>query len=350
MSPGSGQSGGGGGSIYGGATSQTTTEGKTSVEMPVYDQNDAAPVNRLIIHLVEIFFAHLGCNYPFLRKNTFLQRVEEKLVEPILVDAVCSLAARFSDHPLLTGTHDPSYPKSDYGHVFAQRAKAAVVDTFPCPTVASVQACLLLAYEGFGPGQDSALWMYLGCAIRMVVDLGLQKLDGVKHQGQKDPGYRKSSNEMIHSDFPKGITAQEKEEVEQERIDTLWAVFMLDRVISSGTGRPVTLRDEDFELTFPTMTTNLESGWPNPFPALIQIIHLYGRVSDLLNNIRDVKDVTPKKIEGLAGMEKDLTQLYQRLDMRLTFNATNFQHYVKSGEGTNFILVCSPRLQIKHDH
>jgi len=62
-------------------------------------------------------------------------------------------------------------------------------------------------------------------------------------------------------------------------------------------------------------------------------------VSDLLNNIRDVKDMTPKKIEGLTGMEKDLTQFYQKLDMRLNFNAANFQHYVKTGEGTNFILV-----------
>lgn len=319
--------------------SQTGTEPRSSIEMPIYDPTDPLPVNRLIVHLVETFFAHLGCNYPFLRQKSFIQRVEEKSVEAILVDAVCGLAARFSDHPLLSGGHDSSYPKSDYGHVFAQRAKAAVVDTFPCPTVAAVQACLLLAYEGFGANQDSALWMYLGCAIRMAVDLGLQKLDGVKHQGQKDPGYHRSSNDMTQSDTPATISADEMKEVEQERTDTLWAVFMLDRVISSGTGRPATLRDEDFELTFPAITANTESGWPNPFPALIQIIHLYGRVSDLLNNIRDVKDVTPKKIEGLSGLEKDLTQLYQRLDPRLTFNAANFQHYVKAGEGTNFILV-----------
>jgi Fungal specific transcription factor domain len=308
--------------------------------MPIYDPTDPLPVNKLIIHLVETFFAHLGCNYPFLRQKSFIQRVEEKSVEAILVDAVCGLAARFSDHSLLTASHDTSYPKSDYGHIFAQRAKAAVVDTFPCPTVAAVQACLLLAYEGFGANQDSALWMYLGCAIRMAVDLGLQKLDGVKHQGQKDPGYYRSSNDMAQSDNPAPISAEEMKEVEQERTDTLWTVFMLDRVISSGTGRPATLRDEDFELTFPAIIANTESGWPNPFPALIPIIHLYGRVSDLLNNIRDVKDVTPKKIEGLSGLEKDLTQLYQRLDPRLTFNAANFQHYVKAGEGTNFILVC----------
>jgi hypothetical protein len=342
VSPGSGGHGGGGGSAYGGTPSQTGAETKSSVDMPIYDPTDPLPVNRLIIHLVEMFFAHLGCSYPFLRQKQFIQRVEEKAVEPILVDAVCALAARFSDHPLLTTPNESSYKKWEYGHTFAQRAKAAVVDTFPCPTVPAVQACLLLAYEGFGSAQDSALWMYLGCAIRMAVDLGLQKLDGVKHQGQKDPGYVALNAGSDPSDAPKTISAQERKEVEQERIDTLWAVFMLDRVISSGTGRPVTLKDEDFELTFPAVAATTEGGWPNPFPALIQIIHLYGRVSDLLNNIKDIKDVTPKKLEGLAAMEKDLTQLYQRLDSKLTFNAANFQHYCKSGDGTNFILVSYP--------
>jgi hypothetical protein len=312
-------------------------EARVAMDMPIFDPDDPSPVHRLIIHLVETFFAHLGCNYPFLQQQHFIQQVEEKAVDSILVDAVCALSARFSDHPLLAGAHSSSFPKSAYGTVFAQRAKSALVDHFPCPSVAATQACLLLAYEGFGANQDSALWMYLGCAIRFAVDLGLQKLDGVRHQDNVN--HRLSVDDAASSDHHETMTAQEKQAVEQERIDTIWAVFMLDRVISSGTGRPVTLKDEDFELSFPTITPDIRSGWPNPFPALIQIIHLYGRVSDLLNNIKDVQDVTPKKVEGLSGMEKDLTQLYQRLDPRLTFNAANFQHYVKSGEGTNFILV-----------
>ncbi|TVY20120.1 putative transcriptional regulatory protein [Lachnellula arida] len=330
MSPGSG------GSVYG--TPSHASDSKSAVDMPIYNQEDSLPVHRLIIHLVETFFAHMGSNYPFLRQEFFIQRVEERSAEPILVDAVCALAARFSDHPLLSASHDSSYPKSEYGHAFARRAKAAVVDTFPCPSIAAVQACLLLAYEGFGSNQDSALWMYLGCAIRMAVDLGLQKLDGVKYQGEKDPAAQRVSTGSFNSDPPAAISTRDKNRVEKERVDTLWAVFMLDRVISSGTGRPVTLRGKDFELSFPSLDS-FETGWPNPFPALIQITHLYGRVSDLLNNIRDVKDVTPKKIDGLTAMEKDLTLFYQKLDTRLIFNAANFQHYAKIGEGTNFILV-----------
>ena len=307
--------------------------------MPIYDQADELPINRLIIHLVETFFTHLGCNYPFLLRNDFIRRVEERSVEPILVDAICALAARFSDHLLLTAGYSRSHSKPDYGHAYAQRAKAAIVDTFPCPTVAAVQACLLLAYEGFGANQDSALWMYLGCAIRMAEDLGLQKLDGVKHQGQKDPVHRRLTIDDS-SDMPGAISAQEKFEIEQERSDTFWTVFMLDRVIAAGTGRTSTLKDQDLELSFPSMTRTLKDGAPDPFPALIQIIHLNGRVSDILNNIRSVQDVTPKRIEGLIVLEKELTRLYQKLDSRLTFNAVNFQNSVKSGSGINFILVC----------
>lgn len=324
------------------STGENTLEnGRGATELPIYDPNSSLPVSEFIIHLVETFFTHLGCNYPFLRRSAFIRDVEARSVEPILVNAVCALAARFSDHQLLTASHTPTFPKSEYGQVFAQHAKTAVVDTFPCPTVAAVQACLLLAYEGFGAGQDSALWMYLGCAIRMAVDLGLQKIDGVKHQGLKDPGYRSSISSHPSVGSPASISEQERREIEQERTDTIWTVFMLDRVISSGTGRPVTMKDDDLELSFPTVQASIERGWPSPFPALIQTIHLYGRVSDLLNSIKSVQDVTPKKIEALAGMEKDLTRLYQKLDQRLTFNAANFQYYCKSGEGTNFILVSS---------
>ena len=91
---------------------------------------------------------------------------------------MCALAARFSDLPFIGGSGDSPLPRSEYGNVFAQRAKAATVDTFPCPSVGAVQAFLLMAYEAFGANQDSALWMYLGLAIRMAVDLGLQKMVG----------------------------------------------------------------------------------------------------------------------------------------------------------------------------
>lgn len=318
-------------------SSPATSSEAILAEIPAYDPNSPIPVHSLVIHLVETFFQHVGCNYPFLKENKFMRLVKEKRAEPILVNAVCALAARFSDAPALTGG-DEKMPRTERGQVFAQRAKQATVDTFPCPSVSAVQACLLMAYESFGASQDSALWMYLGLAIRMAVDLGLQKRIGVQYQGDKDPTAvgHPSSPEDHRTD---SLSLEEQKEVEQERMDTFWAVFILDRIISSGTGRQVTLRDEDFELPLPEPSINSVTGWPTLFPTLVQIIHMYGRVSDVLNNIHDEKDLTEARWAKLTSMEQQLTLFYKDWDQRLQFNADNFKAYLGLGQGNIFILL-----------
>ncbi|KAG0158408.1 hypothetical protein PDIDSM_5922 [Penicillium digitatum] len=334
------------------------------VNLPFYDRDDTLPASNLVSHLCELFFAHLGCSFPFLQRERFLQDLNEKNVDTMLVDAVCSLAARFSTHPSLGPPQAPpidcSQPslddrKWDRGLPFGHRAMSALVDSLPCPTLSAAQACLLLAYEQFGSNRDSGLWMYLGISIRMAQDLGLQKFQGLKHSYGKTgvtpsevmTGHAEKMREEQYDDLEVHLTPNtapkplvEERARERERVDSFWSIFFLDRVISSGTGRPVTLRDEDIEICFPPQyESRLSNGWPAPFPPLIRIIHLYGRVTDLINGIQDVKLVTPDTLKTLAGMESDLTGIYQGLPPRLHFNAANFQAYVKAKEGTNFILL-----------
>ncbi|KAI8932608.1 hypothetical protein NX059_010107 [Plenodomus lindquistii] len=333
-------------------------EARTPLEIPVYDASAMSP-SPLITHLCKLFFVHLGCSFPFLQRDRFMRDLEEKQVDAILVDAVCALAARFSTHPMLVGTSDhhssassdtARTQPSEYGHAFAQRAKSAIPDAFPCPSVAVVQAALLLAYDEFGASRDSGLWMYLGIAIRMAQDLGMQTLQGLKYEGRNgptpnsiktDPQSVVSHPEQVqHSASDTSVEEQEQRAVERERLDTFWSIFFLDRVISSGTGRPVTLRDRDIEISFPSMDeVDSASGWPSPYPALIRIIHLYGRVTDLLNRVRDASDITTDLQTHLAALEDRLTLIYQNLSPKLHFNAVNFQQYVKIKQGTNFLLL-----------
>ncbi|KAF9887077.1 hypothetical protein FE257_010571 [Aspergillus nanangensis] len=344
------------------ADSRDTRDSNT---IPFYDRDDTLPVSNLVKHLCELFFVHLGCNFPFLQRERFLRDLRDKKVDTMLVDAVCALSARFSPHPLLSPLQAPSIDgsetqpdvrRSDRGQPFAHRAMSALVDSLSCPTLSVVQACLLLAYEEFGSNHDSGLWMYLGISIRMAQDLGMQKLQGLEFSyGQSGvtpnsvlTGQAAKLREDQYDEAPisqspttgSQDTSEQQRAWERERVDTFWSIFFLDRVISSGTGRPVTLRDEDIELCFPLQSeSTLPNGWPAPFPPLIRIIHLYGRVTDLINGIQDVKHVTPDTLKRLAGMESDLTGIYQRLSPRLHFNAANFQAYVKAKEGTNFILL-----------
>ncbi|KAJ5991878.1 hypothetical protein N7451_007602 [Penicillium sp. IBT 35674x] len=348
----------------GGPSAVDSRDSRDANTIPFYDRDDTPPVSNLVSHLCDLFFTHLGCNFPFLQRERFLQDLKEKKVDTMLVDAVCALAARFSPHPLLGPPQAPPIDRSqlppdikmwDRGLPFAHRAMSALVDSLSCPTLSAVQSCLLLAYEQFGSNHDSGLWMYLGISIRMAQDLGLQKHQGLKHNyGRKGvtpsevmTGQAGKLREDQYDDLdvyqsPKTLPPAYGTERarEKERVDTFWSIFFLDRVISSGTGRPVTLRDEDIELCFPLQSeSQLPNGWPAPFPPLIRVIHLYGRVTDLINGIQDVNHVTSDTLKRLAGMESDLTGIYQRLSPKLHFNAANFQAYVKAKEGTNFILL-----------
>ncbi|CAJ2512087.1 Uu.00g077120.m01.CDS01 [Anthostomella pinea] len=318
-------------------------------DMPLYDPTDENDVSPVILDLVDTFFLRLGSNYPFLRRDKFPSLVREKRVEPILVDAVCASAARFSDIPVFRRWNDGKLAKSEYGQVYAQRAKEKTVETFPCPSVAAVQACLLMAYVGFGADQDSALWMYLGVAIRMAVDLGLTKKDGVKYRNAKGHQYGNTWPERQASDDSTGdsqsagdedtLSPEEQKEFEQERVDTFWSLFFLDRAISSGTGRPVTLKDDDFDLELPKSSINSSSGWPDPYASLLRILHLYGRVSDVLNNISHPEDLTRDRLSKLVQLENELTNVHQKMDSRLRFDAKNFKAHVDNGQGTTFILL-----------
>lgn len=335
-----------------------TTASGVAEGIPFYDPNDTAPNNPLIAQLIETFFVHLGCNFPFLRRETFTRDVEEKRVDAILVDAVCAVAARFSNHPLLqttpTQVGEVNAPQNsrrcEYGTAFANRAKSQVVDTFACPNLATVQACILLAYVEFGSNRDSGLWMFLGIAIRMAQDLGLQKLEGTRGDANsrkerikmrsQSTGSEGERCEDGHGNKLEGESQEEgtkDEGAERERTDTFWAVIFLDRVISSGTGRPVTIRDKEVEIDLPIEEAC--SPYPPPFPALIRIVKLYGRITDLLNSINDVDTVASDTFSRLTGMEAELTKIYQRLSPNLHFNVPNFRHYSSINQSAVFLLL-----------
>lgn len=205
----------------------------------------------------------------------------------------------------------------------------------------------------------------------MAQDLGMHKLEGLRYEGHLGPTPETAKNgatgrmeEQRRAEKFRAFQArtysdpeqeQEIRRIEKELIDTFWAIFFLDRVVSFGTGRPVSLRDKDIEVSFPLQIEHeLENEWPDPFLALIRIVHLYGRVANVLNNIREVNQVTHDIMQQLVAAEDDLiemivrsnlaraniaTGIYQRLSPNLHFSALNFQHCFKRSQVTNFILL-----------
>lgn len=310
-------------------------------ELPSYD--DPTALHPLITSLVHTFFTHLGGNFPFLQREKVARMVETRKLESILVNVICALAARFSTNSFLAAAHHPKEPKWRYGRVFAARAKEQVTEYFIAPSIEGAQAMLLLAYEAFGADQDSALWHYEGLAIRMVIDLGLDKEKGIKIDRRPRRNYVLSEFEQ-HEPSPSdqgenSAAAEEPCTTEKERVDTLWAIFSLDRYISSGLGRPVTMRMDEFELELPKISSTITKGLAAPLPPLIHLMQMYGRVSDLLNSIKTEEDVTADTTAAISDLEGEMLLFYNSLDKGLEFTIENFVRYLKHGEGTNFIML-----------
>lgn len=332
-------------------------------ELPVYDPNDTAPNHPLTTHLVKTFFEYVGCSFPFLREDAFVQDVESKQVDSMLVDVVCAVAARFSEDPLL----DHTAPRSARGAPFASRSKALVMqeDTWACPNLAAVQTLLLLAYADFANGKDSGLWMLLGDAIRMAQDLGLHKLEGMRgEQSGRIKEERKAQEMSINmsqtsSEFPEDSTTRSSErpfrarklsandgednpedpddlpERLTERTDTFWCLYFLDRAISSGLGRPVTLRDEEIEIDMPYQ----DASNPQPFPALIRMVRLYGQTTDIVNKIKKPADGSSRQTRtNLLSMDSELSKITENMPEKLELKLPNFRRFSTCGQSANFVM------------
>ncbi len=301
-------------------------------EPPRYDLNDTGRLPPLIINLIELFFNHLATNFTFLRREKVLRMMEERTMLPILVNAICALSARFAEDPILISGRNPRTPKSGYGHYFAKRAKDLVPETFNIPTVQAAQAYLLLAYEAFGDNKDSGLWMYTGCAIRVVEDLGLDKQDGLKIEHRSQYYDAQNAEEQ-------DLTEEEKAELKKERVDTAWAIYALDRYISSGLGRSGTMKEDKFDLDQFEITYIQPANLPTPLPALMHVIQLYGKASELFNSIISKDDVTEDKIKRLSVVESEMMQYINNLEKPLQFNLERFRDYIRIGQGTNYIML-----------
>lgn len=138
-----------------------------------YDDGSDVPRSEILDHLYPIFFERMASNFPFLSLS-YLRELDraERVDGPLLINAVCALAARFTESHLIRPV-DVARSPATYGIPFADKAKSLLIPLLGYPSEATVGALLLLAYHEFGLNSEGALWMFAGMCTRMATDLGL---------------------------------------------------------------------------------------------------------------------------------------------------------------------------------
>lgn len=284
--------------------SSSVTRELFEINRPRYPRKD------ILEHLVSLFLTHFKPSWcPWMEDDELKNGVENGSMPAILANAVCAVAARFSNRPELR-----KVARKSSGDPFSEMAKILIIPLLSFPSIEVIEALILLSYAEFAAGSDSGLWMYVGMALRMAQDLGLQ-------------------HEVSIQSIPN--------EKHQEKARLLfWAVIGLDRITTFGTGRPVSIRESEIDIELPKLSEGSDMKDETVvFGHVIRILMLRGRMGELLN--RREREESPISAEttkrDLTRMWFELAQSYSDLPPNLHFNVQTFQKSAAHNQSPGFV-------------
>ncbi|KAL1701151.1 fungal-specific transcription factor domain-containing protein [Schizophyllum commune] len=282
----------------------------------IFDPN-GLPLPHIHIPLLDTYFRTMGRHFPSIDRKRMEERLETGTMSAFMLNCICAIAARFH-------TQNGESPTKACAP-FITKAQELLIPLLHLPTSDTVTGLLLLAWANYGQNSESGLWQYTGMAIRMALDLGLHE-----------------THELFES------TAH----IKRTRL-LFWNLFITDRIVSFSTGRPVSISEEIIEIPLPTdedmhpdsaRTTDpaayQEPVQPSPFPYLVRLMVLCGRIANALNGRRGRSRtlVGPTMNPGLLGdLQGQLVQFYEELPAGLKWSVEAFQHQEARGHGGVFL-------------
>ncbi|CAG8479569.1 5649_t:CDS:2 [Acaulospora morrowiae] len=213
------------------AASQGSSVSRPEPKLPsVEDRYFLMPDKDIFDHLLSLYWVNVHPHIPVLNKSHFLQQLENPHdpPSPLLLNAMFAIAAEFSDRPHIRS--DPETHENG-GWIFLDRARN-LIDTFlDAPRMSTIAALILMSIyqqhntrrSGISPGYFRR-WMYIGIAIRMALELDLNReLD--------DPHVDRSLKEL--------------------RKRLWWSLFMVDVLVGCGIGKCSHLEDDEYTISEP---------------------------------------------------------------------------------------------------
>jgi hypothetical protein len=298
-------------------------------------------------HLCEVFFDCVyGQSYLLLHKPSFMRRLKAGTVPPVLILAVCAVAARFSTHPQVNS--EPAFLR---GENWANPAAAIALSRHDEPNITILTVFLLLGLHEFGTCHGGRSWSFGGQALRMAYALQLHR-------------------ELDHDPLGQNGKASELSFTDREiRRRTMWACFLMDRYNSSGSQRPpignekflhiqLPVRESHFLMEIPGPTEDLDGNVPNPVPEgqgqltnprdnmgvsayIIRAIVVWGHIVDYLNLGGKKKDRYPlwAPESGYTRLKRQIEDFSASLPDFLTFKAENLQNHAAEKIANQFIFL-----------
>ncbi|KAI1812690.1 fungal-specific transcription factor [Poronia punctata] len=312
----------------------------------LFEGAESLPSKDLQEHLAEVFFDNIyGQAYHLLHKPSYIRKLKAGTLPPVLVLSVCAVSARFSTHPKFAMT-------SNFirGEEWAAPARDIVIRRYEWPNITILTCLLLLGLHEFGTCHGGRSWSLGGQATRMAYALQLHK------DLEYDPMRPNPSSQLSFID-------------REIRRRTMWACFLMDRFNSSGTDRPMFVKEETiriqlpikeklFQLDMPGPTEDLQGRVPHPVPQdegqlsdakdnmgvaayMIRAIALWGRIISFLN--QGGKEMDDHSMwdsdSGYASLLQQAEEFPDNLPEGLKYNAENLHLHKTEGMANQFLFL-----------
>lgn len=213
----------------------TSSQPANYLHTPQSEILDDLPPQPRLRQLVDIFFQKYHHLLPCVHRKTFEAELEtsENLSENPLLFAILAVAT----------APDPDPTVSNQGSMWIDRATDLCdgnIRTLIEP-LQTLQASIWISFHRFSSAYMSEMWTYLGKACRYVGVLGWNRIDSGRPQSPFSPS-PKSELEV------------------EERRQTVWQLYLLDRVLSSLNSWPMVLYDRNFLVNFPIDQEAFQAG------------------------------------------------------------------------------------------
>ncbi|KAF9580876.1 hypothetical protein BGW38_002298 [Lunasporangiospora selenospora] len=233
--------------------------------------------------LLGLYFRYMYPFAPMFIRRTFLEHHNNSrpdLSQILILNAIFCNACWYSDDPII---------RQDSTKYF-NRAKIILDETYHVSRVSTIQALLLMSHHQYAVGNYSGGWLYTGMATRIAHDIGLHRQD---------------------------VQANEPEEAEIRR-RVWWAVYIADRLGGGILGRPLNLRDKEYNVQMPSDDWIAELGGDDPveYPfeperiiscRLLWSVKLFMQMGNVLNTMHCIE----AEINGAFLADISRTQLPQ---------------------------------------
>ncbi|KJZ77048.1 hypothetical protein HIM_03369 [Hirsutella minnesotensis 3608] len=217
---------------------------------------EALPSKDVQGHLAEVFFDNVyGQAYHLLHKPSYMRKLRNNALPPVLVLSVCAVAARFTPNPKIS----PSQRQFLRGEEWASHARDICTRRYEWPNITILTCLLILGLHEFGTCHGGRSWALGGQAIRMAFALQLHRdLD-------YDPLCAGTRTTLSFVD-------------REIRRRIMWACFLMDRFNSSGSDRPMFIKEQSIKIPLPVEERFFQLDMP------VQAENLDGSVSRSAND------------------------------------------------------------------